>query len=76
MELGPELQGTLITLLNAVVSMVIFKIKSTQGKAAASKRRADAVCAAVDEALADGDITPKELKRIQNIAARASGAPA
>lgn len=72
--LPPETSAMLITLINAFGSTIIFKLKSYQNKAAASKRRADAVCEAVDEARADGEITPQELKRIIKVASKASGA--
>lgn len=71
----PQTQAMLVTLVNAVGSMIVFKLKQYKDRASASARRADAIAAAVDEALRDdGTISKTEIARIKRVAERAAGA--
>jgi len=70
-EIGPELQGTLITLANAAVSYMVWKLKTYRDRAGRAEKRAEAITAAVDDALAnDGKISNAELRRIISVADR------
>jgi len=69
MEIGPELQGTLLLVANAAGGFIVWKLKSYRDRATAAERREDAVVGAIDAALADdGEISQKELKRIIHVA--------
>lgn len=73
-ELDPATQGTLITLINVMASTVIFKLKQYKDRESRAGRRADAIAAAVDDALAgDGKITQEEMRRIIAVANKAAG---
>lgn len=64
-ELDAQTSAMLITLVNGIGSMIVIKIKQYKDRASAAGRRADAVCAAVDDALkGDGEITKEEMRRI------------
>jgi len=73
-EIGTDMQASLIVIVNAVATMIAFKVKQYTDRAAAANRRADAITEAVDEARADGVISDAEIKRIVRVASRASGA--
>lgn len=74
MEIPADMQATLIVIVNAAASMIVFKLKQYKDRASAANRRADAITAIVDEALRDGEITTAELKRIVRAARRVGGA--
>lgn len=73
-ELDPSTQAMLITLVNGLGSVILLKIKQYKDRATQATRRADAVCAAVDDALeGDGEISREELARIVRAARRGAG---
>lgn len=74
MELTPELQAMVITLGNALVTLVGFKVKSIISRANQREARAREVIAALRAALADGEVNPKELDRIVAAYERYEGA--
>lgn len=74
MELTPELQAMVITLGNALVTLVGFKVKGIISRANAKEARAKEVIAALKVALKDGDINEKELNRIVDAYERYEGA--
>lgn len=73
MEIGPELQGTLVLVANALGGFIVWKLKSYRDRADKAERRAAAITRVVDEALDDGEISPKELKRLVHVASFTQG---
>lgn len=75
MELTPELQAMVITLGNALVTLVGFKVKSIIARANAKEARAKEVIAALRQAISDdGEINKKECERIIRAFERYEGA--